>query len=139
MTDQADYNRNLIEEFRANRHKSDGPFAKRPLLLLTTTGAKSGLRRTTPMMYIPDGECLLVVASNAGAPAHPDWYYNLRANPQTTVEVRAETFDATARVTEAEERQELWTRIAALYPFFTDHQAKISRQIPIIVLCRKHS
>lgn len=134
--DQKGYNRQLIEEFRANRHKTDGPFKGRPLLLLTTTGAKSGERRTTPMMYVPDGERLLVIASNAGAATHPDWYGNMLAHPQVTVEIGTETFDALATVTEGEERQRLWNRIVELYPFFADHQAKISRQIPVIELSR---
>ncbi len=137
MTDQKAYNRQLIEEFRANRNKVDGPFKDRPLLLLTTTGAKSGARRTTPMMYIREGDHLLVIASNAGAPTHPDWYYNLVAHPQVTVEVGSETFDATARVTEGEERQRLWTKIVELHPFFAEHQAKVTRQIPVIVLSRR--
>ena len=136
MTDQQDYNRKLIEDFRANRNKVGGPFEGRRLLLLTTTGARSGKPRTTPMMYIPDGERLLVIASNAGAPAHPDWYRNLLAHPQVTVEVGTETFEATAAVAEGEERQRLWTRIVELYPFFAEHQAKITRQIPVIVLSR---
>ena len=137
MTDQRDYNRQLIEEFRANRNKVGGAFEGRPLLLLTTRGAKSGQKRTTPMMYIPDGKHFLVVASNAGAPKHSDWYRNLLAHPHVTVEVGTETFDALATVAEGEERQRLWTRIVELYPFFTDHQAKISRQIPVIVLSRQ--
>ncbi len=136
QVDQKDYNRQLIEEFRANRHKIDGPFKGRPLLLLTTTGARSGERHTAPMMYVPDGEHLLVIASNAGAATHPDWYRNLVAHPQVTVEVGTETFDATAVVTEGEERDRLWTRIVELYPFFADHQAKITRQIPVIVLSK---
>lgn len=137
MADQNDYNRQLIEDFRANRGKSGGPFAGRPLLLLTTTGAKSGQRRTTPMMYIPDGDRLLVIASNVGAPAHPDWYRNLLAHPDVTVEVGTETFDATAVVTQGAERDRLWTRIVELYPFFTGHQAKTTRQIPVIALSRR--
>ncbi len=111
MTDQNDYNRRLIEEYRAARGAPDGPFAGRPLLLLTTTGARSGRRRTTPMMYIRDGQRLLVIASNAGAPAHPDWYHNLVAHPNVTVEVGAETFDASAVVVEGAERQRNHTSI----------------------------
>jgi deazaflavin-dependent oxidoreductase (nitroreductase family) len=137
MTDQREYNRKLIAEFRANRRAADGPFAGRPLLLLTTTGARSGQPRTTPMMYVPDGDRLLVIASNAGAPSHPDWYRNLVAHPDVTVEVGSETFDATAVVTEGAERQRLWTRIVELYPFFAEHQAKITRQIPVIALERR--
>ncbi len=137
MTDQNTYNRQLIEEFRANRGKSGGPMEGRPLLLLTTTGAKSGQLRTTPMMYIPDGDHLLVIASNAGAPVHPDWYRNLVAYPEVTVEVGNEIFEAIAIVTEGTERQRLWTRVVELYPFFADHQAKVTRQIPVIVLERR--
>jgi len=137
MADQNDYNRQLIEDFRANRGKNGGPFAGRPLLLLTTTGAKSGQRRTTPMMFIPDGDRLLVIASNVGAPAHPDWYRNLVGHPEVTVEVGTETFDATAVVTQGAERDRLWTRIVELYPFFTGHQAKTTRQIPVIALSRR--
>ena len=133
MTDQNDYNRQLIEEFRANRSN----FGGRPLLLLTTTGAKSGQRRTTPIMYVPDGDRLLVIASNAGAPVHPAWYHNLMAHPEVTVEVASETFEATAIVTTGEERHRLWTRIVESYPFFTEHQAKTTRQIPVIALERR--
>ena len=137
MTGQNDYNHKLIEEFRANRGAGDGPFAGRPLLLLTTTGARSGQRRTTPLMYIPDGDRLLIVASNAGAPAHPDWYRNLVAYSDVAVELGAETFDARALVVEGAERQRLWARIVEQYPFFADHQAKITREIPVIALERR--
>src|SRR5215212_2747471 len=137
MSDQNEYNRKLIEDFRANR--GAGPFVDRPLLLLTTTGAKSGQRRTTPMMYVPDGDRLLVIASNAGAPAHPDWYRNLLAHPQVTVEVGADTFGASAVVLEGAERQQLWDKIVASYPFFIEHQAKITREIPLIALERQVS
>lgn len=139
MTDQNEYNRQLIQDFRANRGKSGGPFEGRPLLLLTTTGARSGQRRTTPMMYVRDGNRLLVIASNAGAPTHPHWYYNVVAHSNVTVEVGAETFDATAVVMEGDERQRLWSKIVESYPFFTEHQAKISRQIPVIALSRQES
>jgi deazaflavin-dependent oxidoreductase (nitroreductase family) len=137
MTDQNEYNRRLIEEFRATRGLSSGPFAGRALLLLTTTGAKSGLRRTTPMMYIPEGDRLLVIASNIGAPNHPDWYRNLVAHPDVTVEAGTETFDATAVVVEGAERQRLWAWIVEQYPFFAEHQTKTSRQIPVIALERR--
>ncbi len=137
MTDQNIYNRQLIEEFRAHRGKSGGPMEGRPLLLLTTAGAKSGQLRTTPVMYIPDGDRLLVIASNAGAATHPDWYRNLLAHPEVTVEVGNETFKAIAIVTEGSERQRLWTRVVELYSFFEDHEAKTTRQIPVIVLRRK--
>ena len=136
MTDYKDYNHQLIEEFRADRSKFEGP-GSRPLLLLTTTGAKSGKRHTTPMMYIPDGDRLLVIASNIGAPKHTDWYHNLVAHPEVTVEVGTKTYDATAIVTQGAERQQLWTRIVAQHPFFADHQAKTMRQSPVIALTRR--
>ena len=136
MGDQKEYNRKLIEDFRANRGVSDGPLAGRPLLLLTTIGAKSGQRRTTPLMYVPDGDRLLVIASNAGATNHPDWYRNLLAHPQVSVEVGADTYDADVVVLEGAERQQQWDKIVASYPFFIDHQAKISREIPLIALER---
>ena len=133
---QNDYNPRLIEEFRADRSNNGEAFKGRPLLLLTTTGARSGQRRTTPMMYVHDGERQLVIASNAGALKHPAWYYNLVAHPHVTVEVGRETYDATAIVTEGAERQRLWARIVEQYPFFADHQAKITRQIPVVALER---
>ena len=139
MINRNDYNRQLIEEFRANRNKAGGPLEGRHLLLLTTTGARSGERRTTPMMYIPDGDHLLVIASNIGAPKHPDWYHNLVAHPEVTIEVGTKTFDAIAVVTEGEERHRLWNRIVELYPFFAEHQAKTTRQIPVISLSRRET
>jgi deazaflavin-dependent oxidoreductase (nitroreductase family) len=137
MSNQNEYNRKLIEDFRASRGVSDDPFAGRPLLLLTTTGARSGQRRTTPLMYVADRDRLLVIASNAGAPAHPDWYRNLLAHPEATVEVGADTYDVHAVVLEGAERQQLWDTIVESYPFFTEHQAKITREIPVIALERQ--
>lgn len=137
MADQNDFNRQLIEEFRMNRSKGGNQFDGRPLLLLTTIGAKSGQRRINPMLYVPDNDRLLVIASNLGAPTHPAWYHNLVAHPEVTVEVRNEIFDATAVVTQGAERERLWTRIVERYPFFTEHQAKITRQIPVIALSRR--
>jgi deazaflavin-dependent oxidoreductase (nitroreductase family) len=137
MTNQNDYNHQVIEEFRTKR--SQGQREERPRLLLTTRGAKSGKQHTTPMMYISDVDRLLVVASNIGAPRHPDWYYNLVASPGVTVEVGNETFSALASVTQGEERERLWTRIVEVAPFFLEHQAKTARQIPIIVLSRQAS
>lgn len=131
--DVAAYNRKLIAEFRA----SGGPPEGRQLLLLTTTGARTGERRTTPMMYIPDGDRLLVVASNAGAPRHPDWYHNLVAHPDVVVEHGSETFPATASPATGAEHDRLFADISARYPFFADHQAKVTRTIPVVVLTRK--
>ena len=139
MTNRNDYNRQVIEEFRANGGKVSGPFEHTPLLLLTTTGAKSGEHRITPMEYIPDGDRLLVFASYGGAPTHPDWYHNLVAHPEVTVEVGTETFDAIAVVTEDSERDRLWTKAVEWDPFLAEHQAKTTRQFPVIALSRRES
>ncbi len=136
MIDRNAYNRQLIEEFREQRGNPTGPMAGRPLLLLTTTGAKSEQPRVVPLMYISEGERLLIIASNAGAPQHPDWYHNLVAHPQVTVEVGVETYTATAHIITGEEHERLWAWVLAQYPFFADHQEKIKRQIPIVALQR---
>jgi deazaflavin-dependent oxidoreductase (nitroreductase family) len=139
MTNRHDYNRQVIEEFRANRGKVSGEWEHTPLLLLTTTGAKSGERRITPMGYIPDGDRLIVLASNGGAPTHPDWYHNLLAHPEVTVEVGTETFDASAVVTDDAEWERLWTKAVDVYPHLAAYQAKATRQIPVIALSRRES
>jgi len=130
--DQRAYNAGLIEEFRANGRSMDD----RPLLLLTTTGARTGRQRTTPMMYIRDGGRLLVVASNAGAPRHPDWYHNLAANPDVTVEVAGEVYPATATPLTGDEYDRTWASIVADHPFFADHQTKVEQRIPVVALVR---
>jgi len=132
--DMKAHNRKVIEEFRANGGRAP---EGRQLLLLTTTGARTGQTRTTPMMFVPDGDRLLVFASNAGAPRHPSWYLNLVAHPEVRVEVAGETYDATAVVTISEERDRLFARTGEKYPFFLDHQAKIARTIPVVALVRR--
>jgi deazaflavin-dependent oxidoreductase (nitroreductase family) len=136
MQDQHAFNLQLIEEFRANRGKTDGPFAARPLLLLTTIGAKSGLARTSPLMYISDGDHLLVLASNFGAAKHPDWYQNLLVHPSVTVEVGSETYRATAATLVGIEREQTWARIVERYPSLAELQTKTRRHIPIVALKR---
>ena len=137
MSNRNDYNRQVIKEFRANGGKVSGPWENTPLLLLTTTGAKSGECRITPMGYLPDGDCLIVIASNGGASTRPDWYHNLVAHPEVTVEVGTETFDAIAVVTENEERNRLWTKAVELYPHLAEYQAKTTHQISVISLSRQ--
>ena len=137
MADRNDWNRQTIEAFRANGGKVGGMWEGRPLLLLTTTGAKSGQRRTNPTMYLRDGDRLLVFASRGGTPTNPDWYYNLLAHPEVTVEVGAETYAATATVLSGEERDRLYAKQAGLYPQFAEYQAKTTRQIPVIALERR--
>jgi len=137
MADRNDWNRKMIEEFHANGGKVGGMWEGRPLLLLTTTGAKSGQRHTTPTMYLPDGDRLLVFATKSGAPSHPDWYHNLVAHPEVTVEVGNETYEATATILKGEERDRLYARQAELYPQFGEYQKRTTRKIPVIALERR--
>lgn len=136
MSINNDFNANLIAEFRANDGKVTGVFAGRPLLLLTTTGAKSGQPRVSPLVYTTDGDRLVIIASKGGAPTHPDWYHNVVANPTVTVELPGDTFQARATVAEGEERQRLYDAQAALMPAFAEYQEKTTRQIPVIILER---
>jgi deazaflavin-dependent oxidoreductase (nitroreductase family) len=137
MADMNDWNRQTIEAFRANGGKVGGVWEGRPLLLLTTTGAKSGQRRTTPVMYLADGDRLLVFATKAGAPTNPAWYHNLIAYPEVTVEVGTETYEATATPLTGEERDRLYAKQASLYPQFGEYQARATRKIPVIALERR--
>ena len=131
-----DFNNKIIEEFRANEGKVTGPFSGAPLLLLTTTGAKSGVTRTTPLAYSAAGDRLIIIASYAGGPRHPAWFLNLRANPEVTIELPNETFTTNVVITEGEERQRLFDQQAAKMPNFAEYQAKTSRQIPVVVIPR---
>jgi len=137
MANTNDWNRQTIEEFRENGGKVGGFWEGKPLLLLTTTGAKSGQRHTNPMMYLANGNRLLVFASKRGAPTNPDWYHNLVAHPEVTVEVGTETYEATATVLNGEERDRLYARQAELYPQFGEYQENTNRKIPVIALERQ--
>ena len=136
MTDFNDFNKQIIEEFRANEGKVGGQFAASSLLLLTTTGAKSGQSRTNPVAYTTDGDDLIIIASKGGAPTNPDWYYNLKANPAVTVELGREEFQTRAVIAEGTERDRLFTQMAEIMPGFADYQQKTDRQIPVVVLKR---
>lgn len=127
-------NRQVIDQFRAGG-EIEGMHRDR-LVLLTTTGVKSGQRRTTPMMFHRVGDRLYVIASNVGAPRHPDWYLNLAAHPQVTVEVGDETYDARAEPLQGEERERVWAMLKENYPFFAEHEAKTDRTIPVVALTR---
>jgi deazaflavin-dependent oxidoreductase (nitroreductase family) len=135
-TDYNAFNRQLIEEFRANGGKVGGMFAGAPLLLLTTTGARSGQPRIAPLAYTSDNGHLVVIASKGGAPTHPDWFHNLRANPEVTVEVGKETFPARATIPEGAERQRLFEQMAAQMPNFAEYQRNTTRKLPVVVLER---
>jgi deazaflavin-dependent oxidoreductase (nitroreductase family) len=135
-TEYKDWNNKLMEEFRANGGKVTGQFEGAPLLLLTTTGAKSGRPYTTPVMYLPDGDLVVVFASKGGAPTNPDWYHNLLANPHVTVEVGTDSYEADAKVLTGEERDRLYARQAEAYPGFAEYQEKTQRVIPVVALHR---
>jgi deazaflavin-dependent oxidoreductase (nitroreductase family) len=130
--DIREHNRKLIEDFRANGRRFEG----RQLVVLTTTGARTGRSHSTPMMYVPDGDRILVVASNAGAPRHPDWYRNLLAHPEVTVEVDGEEYRARAVPLEGDEYADRWASITGRFAFFAEHQSKITRRIPVVALVR---
>jgi deazaflavin-dependent oxidoreductase (nitroreductase family) len=137
VTDVHDFNAKLIDEYRATGGKPSGPFEGAPLLLLTTTGAKSGQARTSPVVYAKDGDDLIVFGSYAGADRHPDWYHNLVANPQVGVELGGESFEADAVVTEGEERDRLFAAQVAAMPPFAEYEKKTSRRIPVVRLRRR--
>jgi deazaflavin-dependent oxidoreductase (nitroreductase family) len=132
-----DFNRAIIEEFRAHGGKVGGPFEGAPLLLLSTTGARSGQRRTTPVVYLQDGERMVIFASYAGAPKHPAWYHNLLANPAATIEVGTETVEVDSSEVKGDERDRLFDRQAAIMPQFTEYARQTARQIPVIALERR--
>lgn len=136
MDDLGDYNQNLITEFRANGGKVTGFHAKSPLVLLTTIGAKSGKERTTPVVHFDDGDNIVIVASLAGAPKHPAWYFNVQANPEVTIERGADRFRALASIPDRTERDRLYKRATDLMPNFGEYQEKTTRVIPVVVLKR---
>ncbi|MFF4412467.1 nitroreductase family deazaflavin-dependent oxidoreductase [Streptosporangium sp. NPDC001559] len=127
-------NEAVIEEFRANKGKVGGFFEGTDLLLLTTVGARSGRPHTTPAVYVRDGDTVAVAASYAGAPKHPAWYHNLVANPEVTVEIGAERYQATAVPAEGAERDRLFALMVAGTPRFNDYAEKTTRVIPMVVL-----
>jgi deazaflavin-dependent oxidoreductase (nitroreductase family) len=132
--DQDAHDRQVIDEFRGHGGQVGGYYADIPLLLLTTTGARSGQRRVTPLSYLRDGGRYIVVAAAGGSRANPGWYHNLIADPDVTVEVGSEVFAATATVITAGERDALFERFAAVQPQAAPYQARTTRQIPVVVL-----
>jgi deazaflavin-dependent oxidoreductase (nitroreductase family) len=133
----SDWNDKVIAEFRANQGRVGGQFEGAPLLLLHSTGAKSGQERVNPMMYQAVGDGFAVFASKAGADTNPDWYHNLRAHPEARIEVGTETIDVTARVLDPEERAPIWEEQKARYPGFADYERKTDRVIPVVMLERR--
>lgn len=129
-----DFNEQVIAEFRAHHGKVGGPFEGAPLLLLHTTGAKSGARRTSPLMYLPDDDRYVIFASKAGADTNPAWYHNLKADPRATIEVGDDTIDVVAEEVTGDARDVLYAKQADLYPGFADYEKKTTRVIPVVVL-----
>jgi len=136
--DMKEFNRKIVEEFKANNGKVGGQFAGAPLLLLTTKGARSGRAYTTPLVYSRDGDRIVLIASYAGGPRNPDWYHNLVANPTPTIDLGSERFEAKATVTSGAERERLFDQQAAMMPVFNDYRKKTTREIPVVVLERLH-
>ncbi len=132
----SDWNKKIIEEFRANNGKVGGPYEGNTLLILHTTGAKSGKEHVNPLVTFEDNNRLVVVASKGGAPSHPDWYYNLLANPKVTVEYGNEEFRARASVASEPERTELYEKMESKLAAFTEYKQKTNRVIPVVTLTR---
>ena len=131
-----DFNEKIVAEFRANDGKVSGQFANASLLLLHTTGAKSGQPRVSPLAYFRIDGKLIIIGSFAGADVNPAWVHNLRANPDAHIEVGTDAYDVTARELPPEERDETWPKVVALAPGFGDYQANTSRIIPLFELQR---
>jgi deazaflavin-dependent oxidoreductase (nitroreductase family) len=136
MAENDDFNAAIIKEFRANAGKVGGPFEGATVVLLTTVGAKSGQTRVNPVVYRIDGGRMYVFASKAGAPTNPDWYYNLLAHPDITIEVGSDTYGVTASVIEGPERDRIYADQAKEFPGFADYQSNTDRVIPVIALDR---
>jgi deazaflavin-dependent oxidoreductase (nitroreductase family) len=120
--------------YRATGGKLFGRMGKSPILLLNTVGRKTGRKRTTPLLYVMDGEDFVIIASKGGAPTHPAWYLNLRANPDATVEIGDREVQVEAGVADPEEKARLWQKMVEMYPTYDDYQRKTEREIPLLVL-----
>lgn len=132
-----DWNKTIIDEFRANGGKVGGTFAGAPLLILHSVGAKSGKPRVNPLMYQDLGHGQVAIfASKGGAPKNPDWYHNLLKSPGVKVEIGTETFDVTARVARGDERLRIWSPWKQRYPNFAQYEGKTKREIPVVILER---
>jgi deazaflavin-dependent oxidoreductase (nitroreductase family) len=134
MSDVQDWNSKIIEEFRANEGRVGGPFASAPVLLLHTIGAKTGLERVNPMMYADLDGHRYVFATKAGADTNPDWYWNLVANPDVTVEVGTETYEAAAVPVTGDDRDRIYAEQARQYQGFAEYEKKTIRVIPVVEL-----
>ena len=129
-----DFNARIIEQFRANGGRVGEPFGNTPLLLMHHVGARTGTPRINPLAYLADGNRYVIFASKAGAPTNPDWYYNLRAHPDVTIEIGTDTLKATAHQATGAERERLFSAMAERNPSFAEYQRRTDRVIPVIVL-----
>jgi deazaflavin-dependent oxidoreductase (nitroreductase family) len=136
-TDTNDFNRKIIAEFRENAGKVGGMFAGMPMLLLHTTGAKSGAERINPLAFRRESDAWVVFASKGGAPSNPDWYHNLLAHSDVAIEVGAETVKVRARFAEGAEHDRIWAAQKQAVPQFAEYETKTKRQIPVVVLERR--
>lgn len=136
MIDRTAFNAQVVEAFRAQSRVAPDQVGDMPLLLLTSTGARSGQPRLSPLAYIRDGDRYVVVASKGGSPTHPDWYHNIAANPHVTVEVGTEKFAARADIAAEPERTRLFNAAVEVYPQLGEHERNSGRIIPIITLTR---
>ncbi len=134
MSTMDDFNTQIIDEFRANAGVVGGPFAGANMVLVHHRGAKSGVERVTPLVYRSEGDSVVVFASKGGAPTNPDWFHNLVANPETTIEIGTETRSVRARVAEGDERTRIWEAQKVERPQFAEYEAKTDRLIPVVVL-----
>ena len=132
----ADWNRAVIEEFRSHRGKVGGYFEGAPMVLVHHIGARTGVERVSPLVYLPDGDSMVIAATKGGAPTNPDWYHNLKAHPQITIEVGTDTFPVQATEVTGAERDELWRRLVEMRPGFGDYEEKTDRVFPMFRLTR---
>jgi deazaflavin-dependent oxidoreductase (nitroreductase family) len=130
----AEYNAKIIAQFRASEGRVGGMWEGTQLLLLHHTGAKSGLSRVNPVAYLPDAGSYLIWAANGGAPNNPDWYHNLKAHRNTTIEVEGETIDVVADEVTGEERERVFAKAATRYPQLAELARTTDRVIPLMVL-----
>jgi deazaflavin-dependent oxidoreductase (nitroreductase family) len=136
-TSMEDFNAQIIDEFRSNEGVVGGMFEGMPLLLLHSTGAKSGEVRLNPLAYYDDGGSYAIFGSKGGAPTNPAWYYNLKANPEARVELGTDTFEVTAAEATGAERDRIYDAQAKLHPQFADYERNTERTIPVVVLTPK--
>jgi deazaflavin-dependent oxidoreductase (nitroreductase family) len=127
----------LVNDLRANGGRATkGPFVDKPLLLLTTTGARTGQKHTAPLAFTRDGDRVIIIASMGGAPSHPSWFHNLQAHGRATIEVEGETYDVRPSVIHGAERRRLYDAQAEIIPSFKEYEARTTREIPVIALER---